>query len=117
MKPVSRTAEFYCDQSHEATGKYLYKLKRSGILPHEESFEQHSYSTIVDKALEFDRLLFEHCKSSYCGCHKLSGMNLMEELRQEMEKFRSLKIGVCLDCVKTGRTSKTEGRCRIYHHQ
>ena len=69
----------------------------------------------MEKALTLDRLLFQACESSYCGCRQFGGMNIKDELRRSIEEFRNMQTRICLDCVKTRGIAKREGRCGVSH--
>jgi hypothetical protein len=114
MRPISQITAA-CGPSIRSAGQYIYNLKSCGISPYEESFEQQSFLSVIGKASTFPKQRSEYC-SGICGCRKVGQINLKKELRKEIEDFRNLKEGLCLDCVGTGWKSKVEGKCRISHH-
>ena len=117
MRPVSQITRVSCHRALCAAGQYLYNLRNTGILPYEGSFERQSFSTVARNAVAFPKQRFELCQGVYCECYKVGQVNLKKELRKELETFRNLKEGLCLDCVRSGQVSKLEGTCRIPHLQ
>lgn len=112
MRPLSQLIHPHCNSSEKATAQYLVNLKSCGILPYEKSFEQHSPSSIINKALYFPKCQSEKCERYRCGC---KAMSLRKEIRREVNNISNQNIGLCLDCVSTGRKSIAEGKCRILH--
>lgn len=93
-------ASFYCDKVTKANGEFLHSLKKCGILPYEDSFEEQSFSTIVEKASKFQSHRLEKCDMRQCDCYQLKDMDLKLELQQGIEKCGKLEPGLCLPCIK-----------------
>jgi hypothetical protein len=104
-------ATYNCENVTKANGRYLYSLKTCGLFPYEDSFEAQSFSSIIEKASQFQSYRVERC-GMRCNCYELKDMDLKVELQQGIEKCEKLEPGLCLSCIKTKESSKEEsGEC------
>jgi hypothetical protein len=102
-------ATYDCENVTKANGRYLHSLKKCGLFPYEDSFEAQSFSTIIEKASNFQSYRVERC-GKRCNCYELNDMDLKVELQQGIEKCEKLEPGLCLSCIKTKESSKEESR-------
>ncbi|CZR52490.1 uncharacterized protein PAC_02367 [Phialocephala subalpina] len=82
---ASRMATYDCENVTKANGRYLHSLKKCGLFPCEDSFEAQSFSTIIEKASQFQSYRVERC-GVRCNCYELKDMDLKVELQQGIEK-------------------------------
>lgn len=115
MNPVSRMADFECNEVTKANGKYLFHLKRCGILPYKDSFDEQSFSTIVKKASQVESRQVQMCRSVQCGCNKLGNMDPKVELQKGLAKCEKLELGLCIHCIKTKEKPSEEGSGKCIH--
>ena len=60
--------------------------------------------------------LFETTAEHSCStCEALPHINHREDCRDARDLLLDIKQGICLDCVKTGRKSRSDGGCRVEH--
>lgn len=115
MRPVSQLTNFHCDTVATAIGTYHCNLKRSGLSPYENSFDEQSVLKIMKEADNVWGYEFKGCRKGSCKCWHFAPTCLGTELGNEMRRFEDEKLGLCLDCVKTAGKSNEEGKCRERH--
>jgi hypothetical protein len=100
MNPAFRMAKFDCDEVHKVNGKYLHCLRKCEILPYENSFNEHSFSTIAERASRLESCNFTSCNRRRCDCYEIVNMDLKMELQKVIEECWNMEPGFCIQCIK-----------------
>lgn len=86
MSLACQMAEINSDEVYKANGQYLHYLKKCEILPHKNSLDERSFSTIVERASKLESCHFKACNRKRCDCYRISGMDLKKELQDGIEE-------------------------------
>ncbi|KAF2135471.1 uncharacterized protein K452DRAFT_239296 [Aplosporella prunicola CBS 121167] len=115
MQPISNLVGIDCEKTMSTIGRYQCSLKKNGVYPYDDNFEKQSFRNIADKVSSISEIYIDSCTSWKCQCQELKRSGLSVRLRQEIQRWKMSRQGVCLDCVKTARRSIVEGKCGILH--
>ena len=117
LSPISFLADGSCRNAETWTDSYLIMLSCSGLSPFSSSFPKKSGSRIVK---DFETLLTKTRGQSGCTrwqCKACSGgeLGIYGPVGSRLAVLFNSELGLCLDCVKSGRKSNVEGKCRYRH--
>lgn len=97
----------------------LRVLIRGGLWPLSKKLRQESIAAVVEKILVLEEPKRKVCAApyqcSFCNDKNCSVDGFTGQLQDLKRSFSSIKIGLCLDCVRTGRRSFQAKECRIKH--
>ena len=102
-----------CPRILSIVGQYLRDLQSNQLWPLAKVLQQANLALIFSRILSFQEPTVTSCSNTFCRSCK--DLNLTGKLSNEKEKILNIKVGLCLDCVKTGRQSLREQVCRIKH--
>jgi hypothetical protein len=120
MAPLNHTWKTLtkaCFCAAKTVGCYINSLRSVTIMPQDLEFTEHTFCDLMKKALNLPYISASQytCKFN-CECKDESAYNLSSKLQHEVKLIREQqKTFICLDCLKTDRRSKEEGKCRISH--
>ena len=117
-----------CPRATGAIGSYTQLLHGHDICPWSSQFETTPFRYTMQRAATAARLesgdpllLFEPCTRKYdCICADMKYENtihLARRLGKAVEMARDWNLWLCLDCLKSGRTTAERRSCRVAHWQ
>jgi hypothetical protein len=110
-----------CGRAGSAISRYTAALRDAGIFPYDLNFAKHQFRELLDGTDKMGpcavgKCLRDRSSRSNCPCSQDRTESLDSELRAGVFAMRNMKNWFgCLDCIKSGQTSKTSGTCRIEH--
>lgn len=107
-----------CRYACSWVGEYARRLIQKGLW-------DFSYTSLVKRNVCLDSFfvpIIPDPNGQYCNagagcreCNRYRSFSFSEEFAKEKEEVMKGLIGLCLDCVSTGRESFRTGGCRIKH--
>ena len=98
------------------TGSYFLELSRLGLWPLSETLRKCSVERVLSKLSRYrnyklDALSYNPFTKDHCGC-KTCGADLQHDVRSIITEQRVSLTGLCLTCVRSGKTSLATGNCQ-----
>ncbi|KAK5653078.1 hypothetical protein OQA88_9365 [Cercophora sp. LCS_1] len=121
-----KTLDGACFGAAKAIGRYLRWLQNIDIACNDDSFRHRNFATLFaltessDEASQAIRETVPQCTGYRCDCEQdrgiTNGKDLLQRLQDKLLPIKGYgKAFVCLDCLKTGGESRTEGNCKVPH--
>ena len=104
-----------CKNMHRHVGRHIDKLKCNELWPLAKLFRGTSIRTVLVRMTSVQDTLVNECCNICTFGTTTQSRGMAEKLREAKHNILSAKMGVCLDCVKTGRESRQAGECRTKH--
>lgn len=117
--PVTRCIEqLSCKNNLQVAGQYFHNLASCELFPLAKALREESISTILQRMPSFQEPTVTRCpeREQCSSCQWNQTLNFKNKMRSERKIISKIKVGVCLDCVKTGRESQRSDVCRVKHH-
>jgi hypothetical protein len=102
-----------CTECSTIAVSYLIELRSCDLLPSTQALERMSIAHFLDVKLSVKEPAKQHCRNCYCSYGSGDPLCFRAELRYGPEHILGRDVGLCLDCIKTGRKSFDYKECRV----
>ncbi len=119
MRPVGQLTATNCTNKHAYVGLYVHELELHNILVGSPEIDEMSIAETRTEASQISPKKLgpsSPCPQSCCCRGADYYSNMWKSVGWEVEDLLDCETGLCLDCIKTGHRSKSEGTCRATHY-
>jgi hypothetical protein len=111
--PISSAASA-CSTCSPVMVAYVKELRLRELWPPVEVLQLKSISGFLDRMAAIKEPARTSCPTYYCSMYGES-YSFRVAMRDGRDGILGKRVGLCLDCVKTGRDSFYRSECRIKH--
>jgi hypothetical protein len=114
-RSIPQLAAFSCTGVTQSAIECFQVLREGGLWPLLETLRRENIAAAFKKIMMLEEPKRHFCTNTYCTFCKDKRYSFRGKLWNWKEVFSSAKIGLCLDCVRTGRRSFRDKECRTQH--
>ncbi|KAE8356685.1 hypothetical protein BDV28DRAFT_145009 [Aspergillus coremiiformis] len=109
--PFERMTTF--NPAERCMALYISKLRHFGLLPGTDIFEAKTFQQVCYDIFKLPNFHSQACKVKYCVCKLREMVTQDKELKALFQKCETANLGLCMDCIKSKRSSFRN--CRYAH--